>query len=196
MKFQILKKPKSGFSLLELCIVMAIMLIVAAMAAPSIRRTMNGYRLRSSADAMKDMLQQAQAAARKANEPYYAQPNPMPDPQHPMQASAQSASGAGSTPTAATSGNVILQRFGPGNINTLINELGGIAPAAPGTPIGFNARGVPCVQPNPANPYLCPGPTAFIWFLREQGGGWAAVTVTPAGRIRSWRYISTNGTWD
>jgi prepilin-type N-terminal cleavage/methylation domain-containing protein len=184
-----MKKPKSGFSLVELCIAMAVMLIVVAMALPAFNRTIENYRLNASANAVKDMLLQAQTAARKANEPYYA--NPI----SPMQASAQSAGGAGFSPSAATSGAVTFQGVPPGNvnINDLLNALGGIPPAAPGTPIGFNARGVPC-QANPASPYVCPGPTAFIWYMQNSSGAWGAVTVSPAGRIRTWRY-NTNGTW-
>jgi prepilin-type N-terminal cleavage/methylation domain-containing protein len=186
-----MKKPKSGFSLIELCIVMAIMLTVTALAFPSLRRTVNSYRLNSSANAVKDMLQRAQTAARSANEPYYAQVNAL-DPLRRM--SAQAANGvAPGRPllTAETEVTITLQAAGPGNINDLINAMGGIVPAPPGTPIGFNARGLPCVG-NPANPYLCPGPTGFIWFMQSPNGDWAAVTVSPAGRIRSWHRISTN----
>src|SRR5262249_37956802 len=192
-RFQIMKKAKSGFSLVELCTVMAVMLIVAAMAFPSVRRSLDAYRLNSSANRVKDMLLQAQAAAKKANEPYYAQVNGG----DPMLAAAQSASGGGSNPTAMTSGSVTLQPAGPGNINDLLNALGGIAPQPPGTPIGFNARGLPCVAPNPASPYICPGPTGFIWYMQNVNGDWAAVTVSPAGRIRSWHRTSTNanGAW-
>ena len=183
-----MKKRKSGFSLLELCIAMAVMLIVGAMALPALNKTIENYRLNASANAMKEMLLQAQTAARKTDQPYYA------NPVSPMHASAQSASGAGSSPSAATVGTVTFQVVAPNvNINDLLNALGGIPPAPQGTPIGFNARGVPC-QGNPANPYLCPGPTAFIWYMQNGSGAWGAVTISPAGRIRTWRY-NPNGTW-
>jgi len=168
---------------------MAVMLIVGAMALPALNRTIENYRLNASANAMKEMLLQAQTAARKSDQPYYA------NPVSPMLASAQSASGAGSSPSAATVGTVTFQGVPLGvNINDLLNALGGIPPAPPGTPIGFNARGVPCTAPNPANPYLCPGPTAFIWYMQNGSGAWGAVTISPAGRIRTWRY-NPNGTW-
>ena len=62
--------------------------------------------------------------------------------------------------------------------------------------IGFNARGLPCVAG--ANPAVC---TAYLggfeWFM-QSNAGWEAVTVTPAGRIKSWRLSGQSGgsyTW-
>jgi hypothetical protein len=60
--------------------------------------------------------------------------------------------------------------------------------------IGFNARGLPCTESG-GNPTVCgSGAVGFEWFM-QSAGGWEAVTVTPSGRIKSWRLsMATGGT--
>jgi len=161
-----MKKRESGFSMVELVIVVAIILIVTAMAAPSVKQVVDNYRLHASGQGVASVLQQARMAAVQSNQPYYVQYN---------------GCGAPNIICAVPAG-----RFLP------LTVLPGVVGAAPqvGGVIGFNARGMPCVQT--VGPWVCPPPgTGFEWFMQSGStGAWEAITVTPAGRIRSWRMTS------
>jgi Tfp pilus assembly protein FimT len=65
--------------------------------------------------------------------------------------------------------------------------------AVGGGPPTFGPRGLPCTPVGGACPYLTP--TSFVTFIQDANGGWGAVTVTPAGRIRQWRYDTTGNNW-
>src|SRR5262249_44490998 len=78
----------------------------------------------------------------------------------------------------------------PPDASQLNTYLGG-TPTVP-TNIGFNARGLPCTTAG--NPAICTTITSgFEWFIKNGRGGWEAITVTPAGRIKSWRLSGMNG---
>jgi hypothetical protein len=105
----------------------------------------------------------------------------------------------------ALSSNINFQAVpaagGPPNHAQLETAMGvGAGAAQSGGVIGFNARGIPCVA-NAGNQWLCGAPAgggvaSFEWFVQDAiTGGWAAVTVSPSGRIKSWRLTSANGTW-
>src|SRR5260370_32968900 len=82
-----MKQNESGFSLLEMCVVIAVILIVGAIAVPSLRTTMDNYRLSSSGQNMAEMLTKTRMMAIKFNQPYLANISGA----NPMQATAQSA---------------------------------------------------------------------------------------------------------
>ncbi len=55
----------------------------------------------------------------------------------------------------------------------------------------FNARGLPCVVSGSlCNTSAGGAPVGFLYFLEGQqafkGTGWAAVSVSPAGRVKVW----------
>jgi len=208
-------KFQRGFSLIELILVLAVILIVTAIAIPTVRQTVAGYQLDASGHAVASLLQNARQTAVKTNQPYYAQYN-----------------GAGSTlafavpatrsdnppdganynnvidPTVTTVGNVAFQQVGqagsgPPNHAQLDAYLGGAAvQIETGSVIGFNARGLPCMASN-GSQWICAqtdpvagGTPAFEWFMQNSSTqGWEAVTVSPAGRIRTWRMTSSTGSW-
>lgn len=204
-----IRRRVSGFSLIELVVVVAIILIVSAIAVPAVRRTTATYRLDTSSHDVASMLQEARLAAVRRNQPYYVQYNVAGLPQGIVVAVPASRTFAQYNsqidPTVALSGNINFQAVpqggGPPNHAQLETAMGVAAGAAQsGGVIGFNARGIPCVA-NGGNQWLCGAPVgggvaAFEWFVQDAiTGSWAAVTVSPSGRIKSWRLTSINGTW-
>src|SRR5260370_10329714 len=116
-----MKQNESGFSLLEMCVVIAVILIVGAIAVPSLRTTMDNYRLSSSGQNMAEMLTKTRMMAIKFNQPYLANISGA----NPMQATAQSAAAvlAGNPPgpggpRASTASRVAVQTAArPANLN-------------------------------------------------------------------------------
>ena len=194
------KKRECGFSVIELVIVLAIFLIVAAMAVPSIRRVMDEYRLKATGRDVANMLQQTRMLAVQSNQPFYAQVIGGNNTLAWAQSATQLAGGPvpPSNPTVATAGPVAFQGAGLPNHTQLDNFVGGTPPATQiNGVIGFSARGIPCGQGTlPANTFNCsPNTIGFEWFMQSAASnGWEAVTVTPAGRVRSWRQASS-GNW-
>jgi Tfp pilus assembly protein PilE len=199
---------ETGFSVLELLVVVAIGLVVTAIAIPSIRDAMASYQLDTGGRVVASMLQSGKMAAVTANQPYYAQYN-VPSPQL-ASASPPPAVRAYVTadPTAAISSSVGFQAAANLPVHLQLDAYLGGGNAANvsiqlGTPIGFNARGMPCIDPAGLFTFGCvqldPAagnkPVAFEWFMQHNATqGWEAVTVSPAGQIRSWR-MSSAGTW-
>jgi prepilin-type N-terminal cleavage/methylation domain-containing protein len=204
---------RKGFSLLELMMVLAVALIITAIGLPAAKRTITSYQLDSSGHAVASMLQSVRMAAVKGNAPYYAQANvagiagpqgsvivSVPASRYPAAAGYQ----ANVDPTVAMARNVTVAA-GAGPNQAGLEAAAGIVPgtAQVGGDIGFNSRGLPCVQnggpwscvTQPPPPAPVAGPVAFEWYMQNSlNGEWVAVTVTPTGRIRSWRG-GANGAW-
>jgi prepilin-type N-terminal cleavage/methylation domain-containing protein len=190
--FPMTKRHESGFSMIELVIVLAIFLIVVAIGLPSIRQVLGGYRLNASARDVASLLQQARMAAVQANQPYYVTF----DANNEVVAVPASRFGPppapiNSDPTTTPAAGVVFNA-GPPSTATLDAAVGATPP--PNVAIGFNGRGMPCVQT--VSPWVCAGgPTAFEWFMQSNvTQAWVAVTVTPSGHIKSWR-LNSSSTW-
>ena len=193
-----MKRASDGFTLIELMVVVAIAIVVAAMAVPAAKRTITSYQLDASAHSVASMLQHARMTAVQTNTPYYAQYNPTAALNNEAVAvpALRSVPFAYQTqdPTAGIAGNMTFQPLAGAPNHAQLDAYLAIAPD-PGALIGFNARGIPCTA-TAGNPFLCDtsAPHGFEWFMQSTvGGGWVAITVTPGGRIRSWRLTSING---
>jgi len=189
--------------MLELVIVVAILMVVAAIAIYNVRPTIRAVRLHGAAADYADLLQNARIRAVKDDKYYTTRTNASANP--PMAFIDINGNGtydagepmvefrAGTTPTAISAGPSVSNlenQFLP------LNGLGSLVTTAAGPT--FGPRGLPCsptpgVNGSTTCPYITP--TSFITFIQDNQGGWTAVTVTPAARIREWSYAATSGNW-
>ena len=188
-----------GFSLLELLVAMSIIIILAALAIPSLLTHVYAIRIRYSATELSGLLQNTRMEAVRRNSFYSLQQvagsNPVVE-----QVVDKNGTVVTTIAPAVMSSDVNLN-FGPGSgapaEGTLLTSLNfAPAPAAAGLP-SFNSRGLPCI---PVGATTCPltAGQGFVFFLsRTTGTGganvWSAVAVTPSGRSQVWAYDGT--TW-
>ena len=198
------RKSQRGFSMIELTIVVAVILIIIAIALPIMGRTIENYRLDASGHSVASLIQQTRILAAKTNTPYYAQYNTAVTPNMIYANTDQSAFAIGN-PDVYLSTNVSFQSSGlpdHSQLDALMSNgnAGAVGTfpttSAPAPPIGFNARGLPCTQG--ASVSICTQSSSaaqyFEWFMQDSAtGGWEAVTVTPAGRVKAYRLSGTSG---
>jgi type IV fimbrial biogenesis protein FimT len=188
-----------GFSLLELMIVVAMVLILAAMAVPHLMSTVNDISLRYAASDLSGLVQSARIQAVRRNTSYTILQGNLPsgtpafyldlpkagvytngDPMLPISPGITVWPGIGSG--APNEGAFIA------GLNFTVNP-GGAAPS-------FNARGLPCIAAGNACPQT-PG-QGFVVFMSKAAtmGGvpWAAVVINPSGHIQLWT-SDINGNW-
>ena len=181
-----------GFSLIELLVVCVVLMIISAIAIPNIVQMNANYKLDAAGHTVASLLQQARMQAVKTNQPAY------------VISSIGSSTAFVNTDLSNSyvSGQpdvafVSLSFQTPaaslhGQLDAYVGATAG-SPAQIGGNIGFNARGLPCV-PNAGTPAVCPSSTTGNeWFIQDSRGGWEAITVTPAGRIKSWRLAQQSG---
>jgi Tfp pilus assembly protein FimT len=200
----------SGFSVLELMVVVAIIFIIAGFAVPKFLTMIHTAKLRGCASDFSGLVQAARINAVQDARFYsvYILGNEGFVDIWPK--SNTGASGSGGTQidnrdpliaipsevTSVAAGNApntpsLSARFLPAG-SGLTPKDGG--PGA-GTPITFGPRGLPCTSQTATGGTVCDsagGATAFWIFFRNRiSGELQAVTVSPAGRIRKWYYDGT-----
>lgn len=187
-----MKNPESGFSLVELLIVCVVLVIISAIAVPNIVMINRSYKLDAAGHSAASLLQQARMQAVKTNQPNYAAFDNGAQVFY-VTTGGPTTAYVNGNPDVNLPGGVSFQGI-PANHAQLDAYLGGGAPQL-NQSIGFNARGLPCTSAG--NPWVCTSATfGFEWFVQNGNGGWEAITVTAAGRIKCWRLSDpTNGTW-
>ena len=186
-------KREDGFSTLELVIVVAMVLIVTAMAAPSVFNMIYNIRLRSAAQTVSGMMQTARMQAVRDNKYRYACTGLAEGVTKTWVASSSACSVPASIDAQAQLGTGLkLATAGyPGGINT----AAGFGPLSTSYKPAFNERGLPCtVSGGRCLPTVSSvsGPlvATFVIYLTDArpvgANGWAAVTVSPAGRTQVW----------
>lgn len=194
----------AGFSLIELLVVMAAMLVIAAFAIPTMTATMDGIRLRGALGSASNIAQRSRTQAIKRNVyqrlhfsaacgqvvvfvtdgtdaaacPAAAGISLSSQVWFPSQFSVPGLpTGAGAPPVLTT-----LLMWGTGGVNLHVN---------PDNPY-FNSRGLPCW---PGAGAVCSSDGGFVYYYRYQNAGhtrWAATSISPAGRIESWLWNGTS----
>ena len=187
-----MRTRESGFSMIEMTIVCVIMLVIAGIAVPNIFQTFRNYQLDAAGHSVASLLQQARIQAVKTNLPAYVNyTNASAGNMAFVTNDPANTTYAAGNPDVQLSPAVTFQNTPPDHaqLDAYINATPQVATVS----IGFNARGLPCTESG-TNPTVCSAPAGFEWFM-QSAGGWEAVTVTPSGRIKSWRLsVATGGT--
>lgn len=190
-------RKQSGFSLIELVVVILIVLIVAGIVIPSLMQTWYDLELRAAGSSVSDLMQQDRILSAKNNQTYpmryrvyqgvtevfidlnadgvWQTGEPIVELPRRIAAASGAPSGGSGVPTA-----YVL----PGDTTT-------------GTPfdnsntMAFSPRGLPC---NYVSAATCstPAPMYFVYYFQDnRPNGWCAVVVTKAGRSKA---LVWNGT--
>jgi Tfp pilus assembly protein FimT len=196
-----------GMSMVELCIVVGVALLLAAVAVPSVLNAVYNVRLRSAANDVAGLLQDAHLRAIRDNTYYpvcYA-PSSTATRNATLFFIDTAARDCSSTwtntyPTAQLPGNVTRPTSGYPD-TTLSTMSLGFTPLATTLNPYFSARGTPCAMSGNVCLNITTGGTPtiasyqiFLSDTRPTGSsGWAAVTVSPAGRVKTWMW--TGAAW-
>ena len=194
-------RSSGGVSLLELCVVMAVMLVVTAAAVPTMMTAVQQYRLRTAAKDVAAMLQRARMSCVRNNRHYTLQENQITQggvtySRLYLDQNANSAYDGGEAVVQLPRG----VRFNSASAPALSTATLGYTPQPPSTTLSFNGMGLPCVMRN----QICTnwdangnavGVVYFLQDSRHSSSAWAAVAVTPAGRARTWMWSAGNSQW-
>ena len=195
------KQNQSGFTLVELLVVVGIIAVISAFALPSINSAIANMRLRATATSVNGLIQQLRMQAVRDNRAYTmriavvgglttlyidsilpATPNALPngqyDPGEPSVAIPADTiiSDGIAGPPIPPAANIAF----PPYIRFATNGL-----------MTFNERGLPC-----SNPPACNTIAPYIVFMQQTRPlavpAWSAISVTPAGRVKAFIYQPPN----
>ena len=189
-----LRKPASqdtgraaGFSLIEVSVVVTITLIVGVIAIPNMVAVISNARLHAGVTSMSGLLQSTRMVAVKENRTLTAHFGTI-----------DGTTLVGYVKTAADTSprlSTDLQAEWEAPVLMLTTPTGVQAPSVISTTVlgftpqttepSFNTRGLPCVYVSGA----CTN-DGFLYYFKDTsrpgGKGWAALSISPAGRIKKW----------
>jgi prepilin-type N-terminal cleavage/methylation domain-containing protein len=202
-----MKRERSGgFSMLELVIVIAIILVAAAIAIPSAIQIWYNMELRATGNEVADLMQRARIMAARSNSYYTICYTTSGGVQLVYLNQVTLNSTAACTYTPGTSVSIELARL----ITAASGAPTGSSPSAytsaidtsSGTPcdntctLAFSPRGLPC-QFVTGTPGTCSTPASsyFVYYFQaSSSNGWAAVFVSKAGRTQT--YTWNGSSWN
>jgi prepilin-type N-terminal cleavage/methylation domain-containing protein len=215
------RNEQRGFSLIELMIVVVIILLVAAMATPSMTRAITTIRLRSGVSSIGGLIQKARIEAVRSNRIMVVRQDFLSDKYTPVffvdgaanaavkiqDATKQNGSWDKWESMVTINPNITLESEGTAPAFPY-NDLLGYNNGASDPPfaVAFNQRGLPCNivstvgggQVTDCKLFMTQTTTStasyqyFFHYNSTFGDQWASLTVTPAGRVRVWTWNGKN----
>ena len=182
-------RSRRGFSLLELMVVVGILLVVAALAIPNFMTMTANARLRSGMSSFSGLLQNCRMIAVKKNRIMTVHFSVLSNGPvgYVKDATVTSPTLESTDPQVELGAPVtkVVSPTGPGAPGALLDSSTlGFTPQT-GDP-SFNPRGMPCSYSGTT----CTPNAGFVYYFtdsRPMGkNAWAAVSVTPAGRVKTW----------
>lgn len=193
---------QSGFTLAEMIVVVAIILVVGGMAVPNLTRAIDASRIKGSAQALAAAYQDARIRATQKDTSYQVLISPpgISPAQICIDLDGDGTCSAGD-PVTTFPAQVQVSNVGvPVPLGPQLNFFA-IATEQPGGSASFtwNAVGLPCQRTSPTSPCTAVGWVQHLQLLRTNGDVmYAAVTVSPTGRVKTWTFIPSgngNGKW-
>jgi prepilin-type N-terminal cleavage/methylation domain-containing protein len=194
-RYSTVKRDLAGFSLLEVLLVVAIGLILTAVGLPLMNNVIANMKLRASMTSVSGLLQNTRTTAVQQNKTMTAKHFNRTAPPYSLVYYVQAATDL----TAFSTTDIQVWMEAP--ITPYPSPTGVLAPAAIGTstlsftpqsvdptvPLyaSFNSRGLPCVYASGT----CTNSGLIEYFKDNRiggSGGWAAISVSPAGRVKRW----------
>jgi prepilin-type N-terminal cleavage/methylation domain-containing protein len=196
---------EAGFTLAELVVVITIILVVGGLSIPSLSRAIDNSRLKGAAQTLASAYQDARIRATQGNTSYEVLVSPpgIKPAQVCIDLDGDGTCGSGD-PVTTFPMQVTLTNAGvPVPVDSQLTFLAANTetPSMHGAQdnLAWNARGLPCQRDSASSPCLAKGWTQHLQLQRSGNDTmYAAVTVSPTGRVKTWIYIPSgngNGQW-
>jgi Tfp pilus assembly protein FimT len=188
----------AGFSLPELCVVVLIALITAAIAIPNLIQTWYDMQLRSTAVEVSNMMQQTRMLAAKNNATYPIRYNVLNGVQRVFIDINNNGTLDLNEPYIDLGRQITAAAAAPNGTGTQPPAFVLAGDTTSGTPcdntciLAFSSRGLPCDYTN-APTCTTPSTSYFVYYFQDsRPKGWTAVYVTKAGRSKSLLWSGTS----
>ncbi len=188
----------------ELVVVVAIILIVGGLSIPNLTRAIDTSRIKGAAQTLVSAYQDARILATQKNTSYEVLVSPIgiKPAQICIDLDGDGTCGAGDPVTTfpaqvSVSNLGVPVKLGPGQLTYFTTDTEDST--APGNGLMWNALGLPCQRSPGGAQCTATGWVQYLQLQRSNGDVmYAAVTVTPTGRVKTWIFIPSgngNGQW-
>jgi prepilin-type N-terminal cleavage/methylation domain-containing protein len=186
----LLRNTRAGFSMVELMVVVGISLLLSAIAIPNMLTAIATTRIRSNISTLSGIFQDCRMLAVKSNGTMSTHFTTQTEGIMAYVKTAGDSSALTKLDPQVELQDPILQYTTPSDpgVSALDNSLLGFTPQT--GDVSFNSRGLPCAYSSGA----CTN-NGFAYYFKDTrrtgSSGWAAISISPAGRIKRWFWTGT-----